>query len=134
MTIVAIMHLQFRFKNNRNNTYSCYFFLNNEIKPCFISNVLQHYGRHRAAVPLAYTVSVMTLWKTVHYFLMYYEFLGSTNYRKGNPFWDEVLLVFIPNVVWVILPVATMAVLWNRITPSRAGDDVKKGKGSKKTR
>ncbi|XP_041358250.1 uncharacterized protein LOC121375085 [Gigantopelta aegis] len=97
-----------------------------------VITIALHYGRHRAVVPLAYTVSVMTLWKTVHYFLMYFEFSGTTQYRAGNPLWDEFLLVVIPNVIWIILPAATMAVLWNQITP--ISEDAKKSKASKKTR
>lgn len=72
----------------------------------------------RHTVPLAFTVTVMTFWKTVLYFLMFAEPCGDTLYREGNSALAEFFLVIIPNGVWIVLPLLVLVCLWNRITPN----------------
>lgn len=74
-------------------------------------------------MPLGFTVSVMTFWKTIMYFLMLAEICGGHNFRKGNEFWEEIFIIAIPNGVWVVLPFIVMAALWNRMMLGSEEDD-----------
>lgn len=73
--------------------------------------------RSKHTIPLAFTVTVMTFWKTVLYFLMFAEPCGDTSYRAGNSPLSEFFLVIIPNGVWLVLPLLVLVKLWAHITP-----------------
>lgn len=81
-----------------------------------------HYAGSSKTKPLAYTVSVMTFWKTVLYIAMFYELAGGKDYRRGNSFLEEVFLVLIPNGIWILLPGLCMLSLWNNATPNSKYD------------
>ena len=78
---------------------------------------MQHYQQRRVTRPLAFTVSVMTFWKTVLYIAMFYELAGGRDFRKGNTLLEEVFLVLIPNGIWLLLPGLCMLQLWPDILP-----------------
>ncbi|XP_052280201.1 uncharacterized protein LOC127877922 isoform X1 [Dreissena polymorpha] len=69
-----------------------------------IVTLFYHYRKSNLTKPLAFTVSVMTFWKTVLYIAMFYELAGGKDYRIGNTLLEEVLLVLIPNGIWLLLP------------------------------
>ncbi|XP_014780534.1 uncharacterized protein LOC106876485 [Octopus bimaculoides] len=79
---------------------------------CYLDKI-----RSRHTIPLAFTVTVMTFWKTVLYFLMFAEPCGDTSYRTGNSPLSEFFLVIIPNGVWLVLPLLVLVKLWAHITP-----------------
>ncbi|KAL3879195.1 hypothetical protein ACJMK2_031504 [Sinanodonta woodiana] len=65
---------------------------------------------------LAYTVSVMTFWKTVLYMLMYLELAGGKDYRKGNNPLQEFFVVFVPNAIWLVVPALCIYYLWMELS------------------
>ena len=77
----------------------------------------QHYRQSRHTVPTAFMVSVMTMWKTVLYFLMFTDFCTGSEYRQGNTVVEEIFLMVLPNIIWIFLPTAVMVYLWDRILP-----------------
>ncbi|XP_059145320.1 uncharacterized protein LOC131932435 [Physella acuta] len=83
-----------------------------------IVTIVMHYAQSRHTATTAFTVSVMTFWKTVLYFLMFSEFCTGGEYRQGNTALEEIALVVIPNVIWVIVPLYVMYSLWDQLTPS----------------
>ncbi|XP_069130303.1 uncharacterized protein [Argopecten irradians] len=76
--------------------------------------IIMHYRKSRHTVPLAFTVTVMTFWKTVLYFLMY---VVSDTYRKNNTVMEHIFLFVIPNGFWVAVPFFIMIKLWKFILP-----------------
>jgi len=84
-----------------------------------VITIVMHYRRSRHTIPLAFTVTVMTFWKTLFYFYGFSEMGGGGPYRKGNSTMQEFLLVAIPNGIWVLLPFLVMVVLWERIVPAQ---------------
>ncbi|XP_060082922.1 uncharacterized protein LOC132562208 [Ylistrum balloti] len=81
--------------------------------------IFMHYRKSRHTLPLAFTVTVMTFWKTVLYFLMY---VVSDTYRKNNTMTEHIFLFLIPNGVWVVLPFLVMVKLWGMLLPPSASD------------
>lgn len=82
-----------------------------------IITIVMHYRCSRHTATTAFTVSVMTFWKTVLYFLMFSEFCTGGEYRQGNTVLQEIALVVIPNIIWVIMPLIVMYSLWEKLTP-----------------
>ncbi|XP_033742920.1 uncharacterized protein LOC117329212 [Pecten maximus] len=83
--------------------------------------IIMHYRKSRHTVPLAFTVTVMTFWKTVLYFLMY---LVSDTYRKNNTMVEHIFLFVIPNGFWIVVPFLVMIKLWGCLLP-RGEDEVR---------
>lgn len=81
--------------------------------------IVMHYKNSPHTAPLAFTVSVMTFWKTLFYFYAFSELGGGGPFRVGNTFWEELLLVVIPNGIWILLPFMVMAALWSQMIPAR---------------
>lgn len=48
---------------------------------------------------------------------MFYELAGGKDYRKGNTLFEEIMLVLIPNGIWIVLPLMCMVYLWNSVVP-----------------
>ncbi|KAH9523158.1 hypothetical protein Btru_065979 [Bulinus truncatus] len=82
-----------------------------------IVTIVLHYRRSSYTTITAFTVTVMTFWKTVLYFLMFSEFCAGDTYRKGNTALQEFFLVVIPNGVWIVVPLFIMYSLWNKLIP-----------------
>ncbi|GAB1601750.1 uncharacterized protein LOC115229444 [Argonauta hians] len=72
--------------------------------------------RSNHTIPMAFTVSIMTFWKTVLYLLMFVELGGDTTYRDGNSVFGEIFCVFIPNGIWLVIPMFVMGTLWKNIS------------------
>lgn len=77
-----------------------------------IITLVYHYKRKATTRLLAFTVTVMTFWKTVLYILMFYELAGGKDFRAGNSLTEEIFIVLIPNGVWIVLPFICMVDLW----------------------
>ncbi|XP_053399671.1 uncharacterized protein LOC123557344 isoform X2 [Mercenaria mercenaria] len=77
-----------------------------------IITLICHYRKMKDTRLLAFTVSVMTFWKTVLYILMFYELAGGKDYRVGNSLVEEIFIVLFPNGVWIVLPLICMVDLW----------------------
>ena len=86
-----------------------------------ILQILQHYRQSKHTVPTAFMVNVMTMWKTVLYFLMFTDFCTGSEYRNGNTVLQEIFIMVIPNIIWIFLPTAAMIQLWGYIMPSEGG-------------
>lgn len=84
-----------------------------------IATIILHYRNSHHTIPLAFTVSIMTFWKTLFYFYAFTYLGGGGPYRVGNTLWTEFFLVVIPNGIWVILPFAVMVALWSRFVPAQ---------------
>lgn len=82
-----------------------------------IVTLIFHYRKMNATKLLAFTVSVMTFWKTVLYILMFYELAGGKDYRVGNTLIEEIFIVLIPNGIWIVLPFICMVDLWKTFLP-----------------
>jgi len=63
-----------------------------------------HARKHQGTALTTFTVTVMTWWKTVLYFLMLTDFCTRSKYRQGNSLLTELFLVVIPNGVWLAVP------------------------------
>ncbi|GFS00473.1 emopamil-binding protein [Elysia marginata] len=79
--------------------------------------LIMHYRQSKHTVPTAFMVSVMTMWKTVLYFLMFSDLCTGSEYRRGNTLVQEIFILVIPNIFWISLPSAAMIQLWSYITP-----------------
>lgn len=79
--------------------------------------IIMHYRLSRHTATTAFMVSVMTMWKTVLYFLMFSEFCTGGIYRRGNTAFQELFLMVIPNIIWIIAPLGVMVELWGCLTP-----------------
>lgn len=95
------------------------FYLNTSSQFLHYLFFIQHYRRSIYTKILAFTVSVMTFWKTVLYIAMFYELAGGKDYRSGNTLQDEILLVLIPNGIWILLPALCMLCLWGQLINSQ---------------
>ncbi|XP_070197665.1 uncharacterized protein [Littorina saxatilis] len=84
-----------------------------------VITIILHYRNSRHTIPLAFTVTVMTFWKTLFYFYGFSELGGGAAFRMGNTAWEEFLLVVVPNGIWIIVPFVVMAVLWSRMIPEQ---------------
>lgn len=80
-----------------------------------IVTLVYHYKNRAETKALAFTVCVMTFWKTVLYIAMFYELAGGQNFREGNTLLQEIFLVLIPNGVWIVLPLICMKNLWSTL-------------------
>lgn len=74
-----------------------------------------HYWNARHTRMLAFTVTVMTFWKTVLYFLMFTEFCGAGHYRVGITLMQEIFIFAIPNGVWILVPFLAIIKLWSML-------------------
>ena len=79
----------------------------------FIFSYISIFQNHKKSLhtkPLAFTVSVMTFWKTVLYVLMFY--VGDQDLRKNNTVFEEIMVMLVPNSVWVVVPLMCVGSLW----------------------
>ncbi|GFN83941.1 emopamil-binding protein [Plakobranchus ocellatus] len=83
-----------------------------------IVTIIMHFYQSRHTVATAFMVSVMTMWKTVLYFLMFTDLCTGSQYRQGNTLLEEIFLMVIPNFVWIVVPSAVMVVLWGYLVPN----------------
>ncbi|KAH3839005.1 uncharacterized protein LOC127879452 isoform X2 [Dreissena polymorpha] len=90
-----------------------------------IVTLFYHYRKSNLTKPLAFTVSVMTFWKTVLYIAMFYELAGGKDYRIGNTLLEEMLLVLIPNGIWLLLPGMCIVKLWRDMLCNRTDEMVR---------
>ncbi|KAK3597696.1 hypothetical protein CHS0354_040072 [Potamilus streckersoni] len=81
-----------------------------------IITIVLHYRNNRYTKILAYTVCVLTFWKTVLYLLMYLELAGGKDFRRGNTPLQEFFVVLIPNGLWIVVPAACIYYLWKDLS------------------
>lgn len=74
--------------------------------------IMLNYYRSKHTRIAAFTVSVMTFWKTVLYFVMFTEFCGAGPLRVQNTLLQEIFVYVIPNGIWVVVPFIVMVKLW----------------------
>ena len=67
--------------------------------------------------PLAFTAAVMIWWKTVLYMLQYVSWVGGrgSEYHAHNDLWHSVVILWLPNAVWILVPFLVMVRLWSRL-------------------
>ncbi|XP_063415244.1 uncharacterized protein LOC134697123 [Mytilus trossulus] len=75
--------------------------------------ILLHYQKSQHTRLMAFTVSVMTFWKTVLYFVMFTEYCGAGPLRVQNTIMQEIFIYLIPNGIWVVVPFLVMIQLWS---------------------
>ncbi|XP_052078879.1 uncharacterized protein LOC127716669 [Mytilus californianus] len=75
--------------------------------------ILLHYQKSKHTRLMAFTVSVMTFWKTVLYFVMFTEYCGAGPLRVQNTIMQEIFIYVIPNGIWVVVPFLVMIQLWS---------------------
>ncbi|KAI6181548.1 hypothetical protein M3Y98_00840800 [Aphelenchoides besseyi] len=86
-----------------------------EIVINLIAVVSNHrYSPHTKLV--AFMVSAFTFWKTVAYLLMYVN--GKTYLNPAAPTWKVISVFWIPNSLWIIVPLILMRSLWHRLVPA----------------
>ena len=93
----------------------------------WIFRVFQHYRRSCHTKALAFTVSVMTFWKTVLYIAMFFELAGGKDYRQGNSLVQEIFIVYLTNGAWILFPYLCMASLWKELVPGDREKSVDNG-------
>lgn len=86
--------------------------------------IVMHYRQSKHTIPTAFMVNVMTMWKTVLYFLMFSDLCTGSEYRRGNTLFQEVFIMVIPNIVWIFVPTAAMVQLWGHITPGEENQNI----------
>ena len=84
--------------------------------------MFQHYRRSCHTKAMAFTVSVMTFWKTVLYIAMFFELAGGKDYRQGNSWVQEIFIVYLTNGAWIVFPYLCMASLWKGLTVTGGGE------------
>jgi len=72
-----------------------------------VAVVLSQMNVHEAAVKLALIVAVMTMYKTVLYYLM--DVAEDGKFTSHNTFKDKVLMVWVPSSFWIIVPAIIVA-------------------------
>lgn len=61
---------------------------------------------------MAYNVNIMTMWKTVTYFLMFTDICGAGHWIGTDSSLTLTLLFYFPNGVWIGVPLLAMYHLW----------------------
>ncbi|PVD34237.1 hypothetical protein C0Q70_05505 [Pomacea canaliculata] len=93
-----------------------------------IVTIILHYRSSRHTIPLAFTVSVMTFWKTLFYLYAFSDCGGGAPYRVGNSALQEFFIFVVPNGIWILVPFAVMMALWPRMVPEVS--DASQGNGT----
>ncbi|XP_070553233.1 uncharacterized protein [Ptychodera flava] len=70
---------------------------------------------HRCTTVTSFTVSTMTFWKTVLYFVMSTSLVNGSNMIGTSDPLKLIFLFLIPNGVWLLLPALSMISLGNRL-------------------
>lgn len=65
---------------------------------------------------MAYNVNIMTMWKTVTYFLMFTDICGAGHWIGTDSSLTLTLLFYFPNGVWIGVPLLAMYHLWPSFT------------------
>ena len=78
----------------------------NEIKKI----LFQNHEKSLHTKPLAFTVSVMTFWKAVLYITTFY--VEGPDLRKNNTVFEEVTMMLLPSLIWVVVPLMCVGSLW----------------------
>jgi len=101
-----------------------------EIFFCFLVLVMNARNA-RSTATLAFSVSLMTMWKTVLYLVQYTELCGGGKYHSHNDPFTNFLYLWLPSGIWIILPLLVVGRLWGRLSGSssgrqeeKAGDDI----------
>lgn len=82
--------------------------------------------KSRSAAPLAFVTAAFTFWKTVLYLLQYVDFVGGGEYHAHNSTMDNILYLYIPSGIWIIMPFLVMCSLWSRLANGPSADSSKK--------
>ncbi|KAH7714200.1 Protein Y38H6C.16 [Aphelenchoides avenae] len=95
--------------------------------------LVMHRRRSRHTLLTVFMTSAFVFWKTLLYLVMYINVPeGNRSYfADGTPAWKIAAVFWLPNGVWVVLPLAVMARLWNDLAvpvdvcavPSTATDE-----------
>ncbi|XP_076446919.1 uncharacterized protein LOC143284149 [Babylonia areolata] len=85
-----------------------------------VITIFMHYRNSRHTIPLAFTVSTMTFWKTLFYLYGFSDLGGGGPFRVGNDGLEEFFLVVIPNGMWVLFPFLVMVLRLAAHHPCRA--------------
>jgi len=91
-----------------------------EVFLCFLVLIL-NVGNSRSTARLAFSVSLMTLWKTVLYMLQYTELCGGGKYHSHNDAFTNFLYLWLPNGIWITLPLLVVCSLWGRLSGGDGG-------------
>ncbi|CAB3405417.1 unnamed protein product [Caenorhabditis bovis] len=90
------------------------------------------FARSRHAIPLAFLTTVMVFWKTV-IFLAMFVFEPPTDEPAINSnigVFDKFFIFWVPNCVWIIMPIIVIFSLWNKLAvPSRLIDRYRRAAG-----
>ncbi|EPY24526.1 hypothetical protein STCU_07136 [Strigomonas culicis] len=76
-------------------------------------------GEHSCSIKLAFTVALMTFYKTVLYFLM--DVVEGGIYTHHNTQQEQFLYVILPSSFWILIPGIIMKMCWNRMQCSVEG-------------
>ncbi|KAK3099910.1 hypothetical protein FSP39_011686 [Pinctada imbricata] len=90
-----------------------------------IVTIIMHYKHSRHTIIMAFTVTVMTFWKTVLYFMMFMSFTGGRDRIGATSLPQEILLFHVPNGFWIVIPFLVMVKLWPSLTNSSEEEVVK---------
>lgn len=81
---------------------------------------------HRAGLGLGMIVSVMTVYKTVMYFLM--ELMEDGKYTKHNTMMENSIMVWLPSSFWIVIPTINFFQIfssYSKYTISRGLSEIK---------
>lgn len=81
-----------------------------------IFTIILHYKSSRHTRLMAYNVNIMTMWKTVTYFLMFTDICGAGHWIGTDSSLTLTLLFYFPNGVWIGVPLLAMYHLWPSFT------------------
>lgn len=85
-------------------------------------------GAQGSAIKLSIVVSMMTLYKTILYFVM--DIAEGGKFTKHNSFQDNCLMVLLPSSFWILVPGIILYQCFSSLTLKSAPE--KKAKSSKK--
>ncbi|XP_061184566.1 uncharacterized protein LOC133192591 [Saccostrea echinata] len=92
-----------------------------------IVTIILHHRSSRHTRIMAYNVNIMTMWKTVTYFLMFTEFCGAQHWIGSDSTLTLTFLFYFPNGVWIGVPLLAMYQLWPSFVQSSDSNQMKKG-------
>jgi len=96
-----------------------------EVVLCFVALTLPLFKAGRSTLLVTYSVSLMTLWKTVLYMLQYTELCGGGMYHSQNNAWTNFLYLWLPNGIWIFIPAAVCI----RLAPGLLGSGIESRSG-----
>lgn len=92
--------------------------------------VLAFAGNHSCAIKLAFSVALMTFYKTVLYLLM--DIVEGGAYTHHNTQKEQLLFVLLPSSFWLLIPGIIMKLCWSRmqgaVAERKPKSEAKKGK------